>query len=203
MCPASAWPRMAPTREGEAVNAGRPAMSIDPIRRIRIRYILVLIILGTLPCYCAGLFAVQFAPEVRPTETPTPPVPFTTTPSPSPAAVLPATLTPQGVIITLSPIPSRTPTPSPTTVLSPTISPTAFQPRTGTPTPTLTSTPTDTSTPTQTATSTHTPTWTATATLTAIQEATATASLTITLTITTNWPTLTPVTPSSPGAIAP
>ncbi|NLG70947.1 MAG: hypothetical protein GX495_02725, partial [Chloroflexi bacterium] len=75
-------------------------MSLDPETRFRIRYILVAIILATLPCYCAGLFLVNQVQQraALPDQTATPTftltATFTVTPSPSLAPTLTETPTP-------------------------------------------------------------------------------------------------------------
>ncbi|HSO27660.1 MAG TPA: hypothetical protein VLS48_06290, partial [Anaerolineales bacterium] len=71
-------------------------MRKKPAARNRIRTLLLMVILATIPCYCAGLIAIQFAPEQTPIPTRTPPVTFTWTPSPTITATFtlapPATL---------------------------------------------------------------------------------------------------------------
>jgi len=112
----------------------------DPESRRRIRSFLLIAILATLPCYCAGYFAVQTVRN-RPTPTITP-------------------------TFTITPTATETPVNTPTLTLTPTITETPTITPTETPTPTITETPTITPTYTATATATNTATYTPTATAT-------------------------------------
>jgi hypothetical protein len=122
--------------------------------RVRIRYILVIIILATLPCYCAGLLVVQLVNRspVQPTPAPTAPAFLTATWT---LFALPTfSLTPTFTLATLTP----TFTGSVTPTLTPFFTPTSTQTLTLTSVPTDTPypTPTDTLTPTLTETPTET-----------------------------------------------
>ena len=141
-------------------------MTSDPFARSRLRKVLAAVILVTIPCYCAGLLAILFAPG-RYEDTPVTPSPTSsstavvfasqtlTTFTASPQF---STLTPsQTPILTSTGTITNTPTitPTPTTSTTPTPSNTPFQPpptftNTPIPSPTHTSPPTLTSTPTPT-----------------------------------------------------
>lgn len=126
-------------------------MPDDLVSRARVRYILSLIILATIPCYCVGFMVIWLRPLLahgKVTETPT----QTWTPSPThfpgltlvyPTPILPSTLT-------------ITPEYTATLFVPPTHTLTPFYPPTQTPTMTLTITVT--STPTATSTLTLSPT---------------------------------------------
>src|SRR3990170_5258697 len=82
-------------------------MVSDPTARNRFRFILAIITLATLPCYCLGLIAVSLAPErgLVPTPTSTPTLTWTVTASPT------GTLSPT---TTFTASPTATPTFTPT-----------------------------------------------------------------------------------------
>lgn len=126
-------------------------------KRIRLRYILIIITLATLPCYCAGLIAVRAAgdrtPTPTPTETPTVTPSPTITPSPTDIPTITMTITPTDTPThtetasptpteTASPTATETPTPTETTPALPTA--TETEPAVDTPVPTPTETPTPT-----------------------------------------------------------
>lgn len=46
-------------------------MPANPVNRLRLRYGFILIILATLPCYCAGVLAALVAPKAGKVATPT------------------------------------------------------------------------------------------------------------------------------------
>ncbi len=140
------------------------------VRRARIRYILALIILATLPCYCIGLVYVWVRPVLS---TPTPELAVTITrtgqatslPLPTfiiPTAIVPPTLNPTEVWFTPTRFvfPTMTPTEfrTPTATLTLTHTPTATFTLTSSPTNTYTVSPTETPSPTATITPTETPT---------------------------------------------
>lgn len=115
----------------------------------RIRYMLILAILVTIPFYCFGLFLLRInQPPVKPTATPV-------------VIVVSATFTPT---ITLTAYQTGTFTLTPTVTLTLTPTNTATPTKTLTPTETPTLTPTLTLTPTNTATQTPLPTATTTET---------------------------------------
>lgn len=125
-------------------------MRNNPARRARIHRMLTLIILATLPCYCAGLVVVWVKPiyqtlsataTVISTNTPTKMRTYTPTAILFPSPIIPPTL---AETITLPP--------SPTRFSTPTLSPTPFR----TPTPTASFTPTASQTPSFTPTFTET-----------------------------------------------
>jgi hypothetical protein len=139
----------------------------------RIRYMLILATLATLPCYCLGLVVLQVnrnrPPEVTPTLTHTVTAtatitltPYITlTPTSTATITQTATITETGTE-TQTPTITETPTETTTPTISETPSPTATATPTDTPPPTRTPTPTGTPTPTQT----EPPTETMTLTLT-------------------------------------
>ena len=145
---------------------------MNPIngKHTRLRVILIIIILVTIPCYCAGIMAVTMGRRNPPTPTMTLPptrtaiteLPMVATPFPSFTPSLTAIIPTQTPIPTRTPVPTTTQTATPTSSDTPTSSPT--QTNTITPLPTQTDTliPTDTSTPlptfTHTITSTTAPT---------------------------------------------
>lgn len=112
----------------------------DPVKRLRVRYVLAAIILATLPCYLTGYIAAQWRLNQTPTPTPsatatvTPTSTYTSTASltltitASPTATFTQTLIPtltpsRTATLTLSPLPTSTPppptdTPVPTETLS-------------------------------------------------------------------------------------
>ena len=131
---------------------------------LRIRFVLITIILVTLPCYCTGLALVRFAggpqPE-QPTSTPLWVQPATQTaeaaltliPSFTPFFITPTPVTPTPTPAeTLTPTlpPSVTPTISPTAIPLPSDTPSATPPPTETFLPTETLPPTVTFTPSPT-----------------------------------------------------
>lgn len=146
----------------------------SPYRRLRI--VLMMIILSTLPCYCLGFFMAAQAPRQRATATPalTPTGRKTFTVTPTLFQFPTATFTPFLNIITNTITPTASPTatatsthtftPSPSITSTPTLEPTFTEtpspppPPTETPTPTLTDTPVPTivplASPTPTSTST-------------------------------------------------
>lgn len=144
--------------------------------RTRRRLNLIAAIIITIPCYCAGLVFLSFAPNPR-EATPTPSLTLTGT------VITPITLTVSSTPPILTGTVTLTPsiTNTPTATFTPTITLTPFQPNTNTPTSTLTFTPTQTpsntptmlptntpsNTPIPSATSTNPPTLTPTTTLTA------------------------------------
>jgi len=110
-------------------------------RRARIRKILIIIIVATLPCYCLGFVVMQVGRELtKPTVPPT----LTETFAPPPATNTPT------VVTTVFTLPTATETPTPTVTWTPTLTFTLFIPPTRTPTiaPTDTPVPTDTPAPT-------------------------------------------------------
>ena len=123
-------------------------------KTLRTRYILVVIILATIPCYCAGLvYANSKRAQGTPTATPLASLTWTSSPSPFPTNTrLPfntftPTLTPTITLtLTISITPSPFMTPTQTASLTPTVTATF----TDTPSPTVTSSPTNTSTVTNT-----------------------------------------------------
>lgn len=140
--------------------------------------ILIVIILATIPCYCAGFIALAVYPRPQ----------GAATTSPTPALSLTFTQTPY-LVGPGTPQSDRTLQPTPTQWFPPTFTPTA----TATQTPTPTDTPTQTPTPTATATWTATPTPTATGTATATPTPTSTWTPTPTFTpMVTETPTVTP-----------
>ncbi len=116
-------------------------MNLPPDNRFRIRYILIAIILATLPCYCAGLFMVNQARTIaaRPTATIT--LTPSQPPSPTQTGTLPPTAsnTPTLAATTATQTPSQTPSPTGTATTTPTA--------TETPTPSPSPSPTDTTVP--------------------------------------------------------
>lgn len=126
-------------------------MASNVARRARIRSILTIIILATLPCYCLGLVLLQIGPrgnDADATDTPT----ATLTGEASPSSTLEPSDTP---II----FPTATETATPTITWTPSVTPTLFEPPTRTPSPSPTASPTETETPEPaTATPTRTPT---------------------------------------------
>jgi hypothetical protein len=126
-------------------------------KRNRLRYILIVITLVTLPCYCAGLIAVRAAGErtSTPTATETPTVTPSATETPSPTDSPTITLT---ITSTHTPTFTETASPTPTETSSPTVTET----ETSTPTATMTASPTATSTSTATNTPLPSPTETPT-----------------------------------------
>src|SRR5512137_310684 len=98
-------------------------MTSDPFARSRLRKVLVVVILATIPCYCTGLVAVLLAPGnlIRSPGTPTPSLTWTP-------------------LVTLTPTINFTTLPFVTITISPT--PTTTTTGTVTPTPTITQTPT-------------------------------------------------------------
>ena len=85
-------------------------MGMDPDSRFRTRFVLIAIILATLPCYCAGLVVVRVARNQSPR-------------TPTPTATISPTWTMTSVF---TPTPSQTPLPMPTnTPETPTSTPTA------------------------------------------------------------------------------
>ena len=131
-------------------------MTSDPFARSRLRKVLVVVILATIPCYCAGLVAILLAPGAinRASGTPT----FTSTWTPVVFATSNAydNLHPLLSIVTVTPSQTPTPTTTGTTTYTPTI----------TQTPTITTTPTPSNTPFIPPTFTKTPNFTATYTST-------------------------------------
>jgi hypothetical protein len=174
-------------------------MTSDPFARSRLRKVLVVVILATIPCYCAGLVAILLAPETinRASGTPT----FTSTWTP----VVFASLTPS---TTFTPLPFVTQTPSlsptATTTGTTTLTPTTTQTPTNTTSPTPSNTPfippTLTNTPFYTTTYTPTPVPTSTYTLTPTSPDTPSNTLTPTL---TNISSLTSLPASQPLSIWP
>lgn len=143
--------------------------------RSRRRTRLLVAIILTIPCYCAGLVFLTFAPNPEDI-TPTPTITGTITPILTSVSNTPVIFTPS---ITLTP--SITPTPSITA--TPTATATNFQPNTVTPSSTFTQTPSQTPSstatlPPPTITPSHTPTSTATFTLTPSSTPTPTGTLT-------------------------
>jgi hypothetical protein len=125
-----------------------------PTKQRMLYRVLTLIFLSTLPCYCAGIFAlVAFKPGVIGTIAPPPPPLFlaSATATFTPQFTATSTVTPGGPTLTLFPTPTQ-----------------FVPPPTNTPTSTATNTPlpTDTPNPSQTAAPTDTPTLTPTLTLT-------------------------------------
>lgn len=115
-------------------------------RRTRIRTILIILILVTLPCYCLGFVVLQVGRELtKPTVTPT--ITATNT-------LAPATFTPTQATTVFIP-PTATQTTTPTVTWTPTMTFTQFVPptRTVTVTPTPSLIPTATQTPVSTNTS--------------------------------------------------
>jgi hypothetical protein len=127
------------------INVNLPS---DP--RMRLRAILIIIVLATIPFYCVGLVAIMVVPDGgKIDQTPT----FTV----SPTSTFNLSVTP--VLNTLTPSLTSTNTATPTQTGTPTITPTLFVPPSWT--PSITSTPTWTMTftlvpPTATFTSTST-----------------------------------------------
>jgi hypothetical protein len=129
--------------------------------RQRIYYFLLAIILATIPCYCAGLAAIQRAPgtpspTIEPSPTEAPPTVTATAEPPTPTHTQGATETPTATstgFVPFTATPSYTPrpsdTPSPTGTHSPTPSETPMPSPTRSATPTRT--PTHTASPTSTA----------------------------------------------------
>lgn len=136
--------------------------------RHRIYYFLVAIILATIPCYCAGLAAVQRAPgtpsptlEPSPTEAPPTATPTEVPPSDTPTEGPTETVTPTSTgFVPFTATPSYTPRPSDTPSPTQTDSPTPSE--TPVPSPTRSATPTRTPTPPPPPTSTATSTLEAT-----------------------------------------
>ncbi|MEK7311649.1 MAG: hypothetical protein AAB382_06740, partial [Chloroflexota bacterium] len=129
------------------------ALSEVERRRRRTYAILTGIIVLTVPCYCAGFFALMFAPN-----TPTPGA-ATALPSTPTQLVLPTTAAAPTTEVPTTP--TLTVTPGGPTVTKP-ATPTQFVPPTSTFTPSPTFTPTATFTNTPTITNTHTATFTGT-----------------------------------------
>jgi hypothetical protein len=136
----------------------------DP--RMRLRAILIIIILATIPCYCIGLVAIMVAPDGgKIDQIPTPTLTLTSTYNFSVTPVL-NTFTPsQTATVTETPSQTGTATNTPTHFIPPTWTPSITPTPTWTltlvpPTATFTSTPTWTNTPIP-----PTPTWTETPTL--------------------------------------
>jgi len=157
----------------------------DPVKRQRVRYILVLVIIVTLPCYCVGFSAARWKLNRPAASTATPTSLFatltplitstkaadnlTTTTTPTETSTPTHTLTPTETftpfwIVTRTPLPfTLTPSITPTQTASPTITPsiTNTPPPTNTPTLSPTTIPSNTPTPSKTTnppTSTPTPT---------------------------------------------
>ncbi len=99
-------------------------MNLPSEPRARLRVILIIIILATIPCYCVGLVAIMVAPEGGGSE-------FTPTSTLSPTPTFNLSLTP--VLNTLTPSMTPTFTLTPTQTGTPTITPTNFIPPTWTP----------------------------------------------------------------------
>jgi hypothetical protein len=105
-------------------------MTSDPFARARLRKVLVIVILATIPCYCAGLVAILLAPSrIREAN-------VTPTLTSSSTAVVFATQT-STIFTSLTPTGSSTPSQTPTSTSS----------ATTTNTPTITQTPTISATP--------------------------------------------------------
>jgi len=111
----------------------------DPIKRLRVRYILAAIALATLPCYLTGYIAAQW----RLSQTPTPTASATSTASATPTNTSTPTNTP-----TETPTPTHTSTKTntwtPTWTFTPTLTPSFTNSYTPTPLPTDTPTQTPT-----------------------------------------------------------
>ncbi len=132
-----------------------PAHQAALARRLRMRYLLVFLILSTVPCYLAGVVAWWRAPYRRgrmsptaaavagPTLTAQVPSP-TAGPSPTPSLTPYQVRTPTPIYTpTVTPGPSSTLlTPTSTWTVSPTPTPTPLRPATDTPTPTPSPSPT-------------------------------------------------------------
>ncbi|MEI7989740.1 MAG: hypothetical protein WCI88_11945 [Chloroflexota bacterium] len=145
-------------------------MDEQQIKSGRTRYFLIIIILATIPCYCAGLVYVWAVP-IRPLPTPEEPTMIPSlTRLPSPTVLLPTHIVYPSPFIPLTRQASLTPSETP--FMFPSLTPTLFL----TPTPTFTNTPTITNTPTTT----NTPTLTPTLTFTPTSSLTPTPTLTIT-----------------------
>jgi len=123
----------------------------DPIRRTRIRSVLIIVILATIPCYLLGLLILWISNGTRSEGTPTPTITFEVS---EPTVFMTATLPVPTLIFDTATITS-----TPTISLTPSATKTYTIPSS---TPTITFTPSNTPTPTDTNTpepiSTDTPT---------------------------------------------
>jgi hypothetical protein len=134
-------------------------MTSDPFARNRLRKVLVVVILATIPCYCTGLVAVLLAPGnlIRSPGTPTPS--YTWTPLVTLTPTINFTSLP---FVTITSGPTSTTTSTGTATSTPTITPTPSITATPSPSNTPFMPPTFTKTPYYTATFTRTPTSTVT-----------------------------------------
>jgi hypothetical protein len=117
------------------------ASSVD--RKTRIRSILIIIIIATIPCYLVGIVALKVGQQVQTgAQTATPTLTLTQTPPPAATEITPTEFVTRTPTVTST----ATVTWTPSVTYTPFIPPT----RTETPTPPPTNTPTETSIPSQT-----------------------------------------------------
>jgi hypothetical protein len=126
------------------VRASNPMIQ-DPVKRIRLRSVLIILILATIPCYLLGIIIIWIGNTAKSHMTVTPTI--TQTESALVTEVTPTLPGPTALFAT------PTITLTPTETVSPTVTSTYFIPSSTpskTPTPTFTLTPTDTLIPTET-----------------------------------------------------